>query len=412
MQRFSREHGMSTIVNQACERTDPLNAHIMPIYQTSLFRFPDFASAEAIYSGDQDGFTYTRTDNPNVKQLGDKYALLEGLDLLRAAPDERPEDVIAGLVFASGMAAITSGILARVHEGESILAQRSLYSGTFGFFDEIAPRLGIRVIWVDETSSAGWEAALAERSDVRLVYVETPANPVMDIVDIEIVADLAHQHGCWLAVDNTFATPYAQRPLTLGADVVFHSTTKYLSGHGVIIGGVVVSRHTDFVNEELLLMRKRFGGAASPFDAWLANLGLRTLELRMEKHCSNAQAIANFLVSHPKVEVVHYPGLETHPGYEIARKQMHAFGGMISFELKGGFEAAQKMLDAVQVMTLGVSLGNVDTLIQHPAGMTHVQVPPEARREMGISDSMVRLSVGVENVEDLITDLGQALEVV
>jgi methionine-gamma-lyase len=410
MDQVSPDFGIGTLVNHAGEGNNPLNAHVTPLYQSSVFRFPDFAHAEAIYRGETQGYVYTRLDNPNTKQLELKYAMLEGLDLLRAKPQPEVEEVVAGKVFASGMAAISSVIMARARAGETVISQRALYSDTFGFLEEIATRLGIEVAWIEGGSLEEWRKVFLDRPKARLAYVETPVNPTMEIIDIEQVANLAHQHDCWLVVDNTFATPYAQRPLSMGADVVVHSITKYLSGHGVIIGGAAISRHPYFMREDLQKIRKRFGGTLSPFDAWLANMGLKTFELRMERHCQNAMAIAKYLASHPKVEAVYYPGLESHPGHAIAKRQMHAYGGMISFELVGGFRAARSMLEALRVAVLGVSLGCVDTLIQHPAGMTHIQVPPEIRRKMGISDGLIRLSVGIENVEDLIADFEQALE--
>ena len=410
MDDFSPAYGMGTLVNHVAEGKDPLHAHVSPIYQSSVFRFPDFAHAEAIYGGETEGFVYTRLDNPNLSQLELKVAVLEGLDLLRAEPGLKTEELVRAIVFASGMAAISSVIFARLSAGEVMIAQRSLYSDTFGFLTEVAPRMGVEVIWVEESNPEGWEEAFQERPDARLVLLETPENPTMQIIDIERVVRLAHQNECWVLVDNTFATPYAQRPLSLGADLVVHSITKYLSGHGAIIGGMAVGRQIDFMQQDLLQIRKRFGGTLSPFDAWLANMGLKTFELRMERHCQNAMAVAEYLASHPKVKTVHYPGLETHPGHAIAKRQMHAYGGMISFELAGGFRAAKRMLESVRVAVLGVSLGCVDTLIQHPAGMTHLQVPPEIRRKMGITDGLIRLSVGIENVEDIIADFDQALE--
>jgi methionine-gamma-lyase len=410
MKKFSPKYGMSTLVNCVGERQDPSDAHVAPIYQTSVFAFPDFASADAILSGEREGYFYTRLDNPNFRLLEDKYALMEGLDLVRAQPGSRPEEVVGGKVFSSGMAAIASAIMACVQKGDTLVVQRSLYSDTFGFLDAFAPRMGIEVSWVKENSREAWESAFGQGDKVRLVIAETPANPAMQIVDLSMLSGLARQHDCWLLVDNTFPTPYGQRPLTLGADIVVHSTTKYLSGHGVIVGGAVVSRHVDFVKGDLQMIRRRFGAVPSPFDTWLANLGLRTFELRMERHCHNAMQIARYLASHPKVKVVHYPGLETHPGHQLARRQMYAFGGMMAFELRGGFDAAKRMLESVKVATLGVSLGKVDTMIQHPAGMTHARVPPEVRREMGITEGMIRLSVGIENVEDLIDDFEAALD--
>jgi len=232
----------------------------------------------------------------------------------------------------------------------------------------------------------------------------------MLVVNLAEVAELAHQYGCWLMVDNTFATPYCQRPLSMGADVVVHSTTKYLSGHGVIIGGLVISTHLDYMQEEIPLVMKTLGGAPSPFDAWLADLGLKTFELRMQRHCENAIGVARFLEGHPSIASVNYPGLETDTGHTIAVKQMHAFGGMLSFELKGGLKAGEKLMNRLKIATLGVSLGNVDSLVQHPASMTHVSVPAAERKKMGISDGLVRFSVGIENLDDILADFEKGLE--
>jgi methionine-gamma-lyase len=231
----------------------------------------------------------------------------------------------------------------------------------------------------------------------------------MAIVDIQAVVDIAHKAGAWVFADNTFATPYCQRPLTFGVDIVVHSTTKYLSGHGQIVGGTVISQHVDYVNGALYAMLKVLGGNDSPIEAWLANIGMKTFELRMQRHCKNAMKVAEYLEKHPAVERVFYPGLKSHPDHELAKKQMLDFGGMLSFELKGGLAAGEAMMNKVKMMTLAVSLGNVDTLIQHPASMTHAGVPRDVRLASGISDGLVRLSVGIENVEDIIADLEQSL---
>jgi methionine-gamma-lyase len=231
----------------------------------------------------------------------------------------------------------------------------------------------------------------------------------LQCVDLKGVAAVAHQHGCWLMVDNTFATPYCQRPLSLGADIVVHSTTKYLSGHGVIIGGAVVSPHVKFIRNELKLILKTIGASPSPFDAWLLNLGLKTFELRMQRHCENALVLARYLEKHPKIERVYYPGLESHADHEIASRQMSSYGGMISFELVGGVSAGEKLMNSVQLISLAVSLGMVDSLISHPASMTHAGVPRDERLKMGLTDGLVRFSVGIENVEDIVADLDQAL---
>jgi methionine-gamma-lyase len=409
MIEFLSKYGLGTLVNHFAEGENPHHAHVMPIYQTSLFSFPDVATGVAIEEGKQPGFVYTRTGNPNVDHFARRVAMLEALDLASEQETPHIDELVAGRAFSSGMAAISAAILARVKEGEAVVVQESLYSNTFNFLDKIAPRLGIGVVWVKDTTAAGWEAALRANPNTTLVYAETPANPTMLVVDLHEVAEIAHQFGCWLAVDNTFATPYCQRPLSLGADIVLHSATKYLSGHGVIIGGVVVSRQLEFMRQEMPLMMKTLGGAPSPFDAWLANLGLKTFELRMQRHCENALAVAHFLEDHPGVARVYYPGLPNDAGYTIAMKQMYAFGGMLSFELKGGLKAGEALMNQVKTATLGVSLGNVDSLIQHPASMTHSSVPPTERLKMGISDGLVRFSVGIENLEDILADFEQGL---
>ena len=409
MGNFDSRQGIGTLVNHFNEGENPYHAHLAPIFQTSTFGFPDVATGAAIFKGEDSGFTYTRIKNPNQVQLAGKIAALEGLDLLRAQPQRSPAEVVAGQVFATGMAAITTSILAKVKAGDTMIAQEALYAATFTFLDQILPRYGVKVVWLRDLHPQAWEQAFEQNPTAVLAYVETPANPTMAIVDLGAVAEIAHRHNAWVMVDNTFASPYAQRPLSLGADVVLHSTTKYLSGHGTIVGGAAVSRHVDWVHGPLTSLLKTLGGTAAPFDCWLTNLGLRTFELRMQRHCENAMQVAGYLEDHPKVARVFYPGLESHPDHKLAKKQMCAFGGMMSFELKGGLTAGEALLNHVKMMTLAVSLGNTDTLIQHPASMTHANVPREERLKIGLTDGLVRLSVGVENVEDILRDLDQAL---
>lgn len=409
MTDFDPKQGLSTLVNHVGEGHNPQHAHVTPIYQTSTFSFPDVATGASIFKGGP-GYVYTRMNNPNQEQLAQKYAVLEGLDLLRANPGKPVDEVVDALVFASGMAAVTSAILGRVHGGQTIIAQEALYGATYTFLHDVAPRYGINVVWLSKVAVSDWEAAFAAHPDTVLAYAETPANPTMAIVDLAAVAEIAHHYNAWLMVDNTFATPYGQRPLTLGADVSLHSTTKYLSGHGLIVGGTVTSRHPGWVQKDLYAMLKMLGSSESPFDCWLANIGLKTFELRMKQHCINALEVAHYLEKHPKIAEVYYPGLESHPDYAIAKKQMHAFGGMIAFELKGGLKAGESLMNNVKLMTLAVSLGNVDTLIQHPASMTHSGIPRDVRMQSGITDGLVRLSVGIENVEDILADLDEALK--
>ena len=405
--------GIGTIVTHYQEGNNQYHAHITPIFQTSTFGFPDVATGAAIFAGEQPGYIYSRAGNPNVTQLAKKYAYLEGLDLIRQQPDREPDAIVAGRVMSSGMAAISAAVMGHVTAGEKVIVQRELYGNAFRFFHEVAPRIGIQVVWVDSMDARDWDAAFNAHPDAKLAYVETPANPTLSVLDLAAVAEIAHARGAWIMVDNTFATPYHQRPLALGCDVVVHSTTKYLTGHGVVIGGAIVSTHLEYMNAKkdgVGLLARVMGPAVSPFDAWLANLGLKTFEIRMQRHAENAMALARWLESHPQVAKVHYPGLESHPGHAIARKQMvNGFGGMISFELKGGFDAGVTVMNHVRLATLAVSLGNVDTLIEHPASMTHASVPPEERRKVGITDGLVRLSVGIENVVDLMADLDQAM---
>ncbi len=414
MKTLSPQAGIGTIVTHYQEGDHPLHAHIMPIFQTSTFGFPDPETARAVFTGERQGYLYSRAGNPNADQVARKYAYLEGLDLIRQQPDVPPETLVFGRLAASGMAAITEAVLGRVQAGDTVITQRHLYGNAYRFFNELAPRLGIHVVWLDDVSPDSWARAFERYPDAALAYTETPTNPTMTIVDLAAVAEIAHAHNAWVIVDNTFATPYHQRPLTLGCDVVVHSTTKYLTGHGVLIGGAVISPHRDYMlnkKEGVSFLARVMGPAPSPFDAWLAHLGLKTFELRMQRHAENGMAVARWLSQHPKVERVYYPGLPTHPGHEIARRQMfNGFGGMLSFELKGGYQAGAALMRHVRLATLAVSLGNVDTLIEHPASMTHMGVPPEERARVGITDGLVRLSVGIENVEDILADLEQALE--
>ena len=396
--------GMSTLLLHHGEAVHPHHAHVEPIYQTATFGFPDVETGRAIVAGEVDGHYYTRLSNPNARSLAVTLAALEGLDLLRADPAAP----VAARMFASGMAAISAVMLSRLKSGDTIIAQGTLYGGTYGLLTTLAPQLGIAVAWVEDPSPEGWGAAFAAHPGAKLAWAESPANPAMTVVDLRAAAGAAHAHGAWLVVDNTFATPYCQRPLTLGADVVVHSTTKYISGHGAVVGGAAVSRHADYVHGPLHATLKTLGGSPSPFDCWLTSMGLKTFELRMGRHCENALALARWLEAHPAVARVNHPGLESHPGHAVAARQMSTFGGMLSFELKGGQAAARSLLERVRLIKLAVSLGSVDSLIQHPAGMTHAHVPHEARLKMGISDGLVRLSVGIENLEDLLADLERA----
>jgi methionine-gamma-lyase len=404
---------IGTLVNHYTEEGHARHSHVAPIYQSSTFSFPDVQAGADIFTGKSDAYTYTRLDNPNARQLAQKLAALEGLDLIAKNQDVDPSELVGGRVFASGMAAISAVFLALAKAGETILAQKVLYGNTYTFLKNIAPDYSINVHWIAGEDLEAWKDAF-ERYPGAPAYLETPANPTLDIVDIAAIAQLAAKAGSLVVVDNTFATPYCQRPLSLGADIVVHSTTKYLGGHGTIVGGAVISRHPEFFDKNSSRFPKlasSFGGTPSPFDTWLTNLGLKTFELRMQRHTANAMAAARWLEAHPKISKVYYPGLESFAGHGVAKKQMfNGFGGMLSFDLAAGFEAGVKLMESVELITLAVSLGNVDSLIQHPASMTHAGVPPEVRLETNITDSLVRFSIGIENWEDIQADLTQALD--
>jgi methionine-gamma-lyase len=404
-----RKPGISTIVTHHAEESNDLGAHISPIYQTSAFRFPDVETGASIFQNQHPGYYYTRIENPNQRQVVSKIAALEAVDL--------PSDVISetgtpldGHLFSSGMAAVTAAVLGCLKSGDKLIAHQNLYGATYSLLHHLADENKIQIVWLKSGAVSEWKQAFQSHPDARLAYAETPTNPNLSLVDLLAVAEIAHQNNTWLVVDNTFASPYCQRPFNLGADIVLHSTTKYLCGHGTVIGGVVLSRHLDWVKDRLWNQLKLYGGSPSPFDAWLTHLGLKTYELRMARHCENSTTIARWLLKHPKIGRVFYPGLPDHPGHDIAKRQMLAYGGMLACELNGGYQAGINFMNHVKLFALVPTLGNVDSLIQHPASMSHINMPREDRLKAGITDGLVRLSVGIENVEDLLEDLSQALE--
>lgn len=370
-------------------------SHATPIYQTSTFIFENADQGARRFALEEGGYIYTRLGNPNITELEEKIAILEGGE--------------AGLATGSGMAAISNALLTLLRKGDHIVASDTLYGCTFGFITEMMPRYGVEYTLVDATDLKQVEDAM--RENTKVVYLETPANPTMKIIDIHAVSNIAHQFNARVVVDNTFMTPYLQRPVELGADVVVHSATKYLGGHGDLLAGLIVSSK-ELIDEMKIPYLKDFGGILGPFDAWLLVRGMKTLALRMDQHCKNAQIVAEYLEDHPLIDRVYYPGLKSHPQYELGRKQMDGFGGMISFELKGGVEEGKVLMNSVKMISLAVSLGSVDSLIQHPASMTHSPVPREERLAAGITDGLVRFHVGIEDVEDIIADLEQALDAV
>jgi methionine-gamma-lyase len=400
MERVRSDHGFGTHAIHAHELADPYGSHGTPLYQSSVFEFPDVETGQAVFSGDRPGYVYTRWGNPTTRVLEQRVAALEGLGL------GRETDAVA---FASGMAAIVAAVLAQ-YDGEPgrLIAQRGLYGGTTEIFQERLPRFGVRVTWAEGRPEA-FDAALRAHDDVRAVYLESPSNPTLGITDLAGVAEVARAHGARVIVDNTFATPFLQQPLGLGADLVVHSTSKYLGGQGQVIGGIVVGE-SELVRARVQPQRKYLGAVPSPFDAWLVLAGLKTLHLRMPRHCENARTVAEALEADRRVARVHYPGLPSHPQHELARRQMRDFGGMLAFELAGGYEAGVRFMNALRLATIAPSLGSLATLVQHPASMSHLGVPREERERAGIAEGLVRVSVGVEEALDLLADFRGALE--
>ena len=367
----------------------------MPIYQTSTFIFDSAEQGGRRFALEEAGYIYTRLGNPTTTVLENKIAALEEGE--------------AAVATSSGMGAISSTLWTVLKAGDHVVTDKTLYGCTFALMCHGLTRFGIEVTFVD-TSNLD-EVKNAMKENTRVVYLETPANPNLKIVDLEALSKLAHTNPNTLViVDNTFATPYMQKPLKLGADIVVHSVTKYINGHGDVIAGLVITNKELADQIRFVGLKDMTGAVLGPQDAYYIIRGMKTFEIRMERHCKNAKKVVEFLNKHPKIERVYYPGLETHPGHEIAKKQMKDFGAMISFELKGGFEAGKTLLNNLKLCSLAVSLGDTETLIQHPASMTHSPYTKEEREAAGITDGLVRLSVGLENVEDIIADLEQGLE--
>ncbi|MDP2433785.1 MAG: methionine gamma-lyase [Pseudomonadota bacterium] len=368
-------------------------ALVPPIYLTSTFAFESTEQGRQRFAGESPGYIYSRVGNPTVALLENRLADLEG--------------GAAALCTASGMGAITSAIYSLVQAGDEIVADQTLYGCTFGYFHHGLSRLGVTVKMVDMTRPESVDAAITPLT--RLLFCESPSNPNMRLIDIAAIAEIGEARGVPLMVDNTYCTPYLQRPLELGATYVVHSATKYLGGHGDLLAGAVIGPEDDIQRMRFFGVKEMTGAVMSPFDAFLVLRGLKTLALRMDRHCAGAAVLARYLAAHPAVASVSYPGLPEFPQYDLARRQMRQPGGMIALELKGGFEAGRAFMDALNLCTRAVSLGDAETLVQHPASMTHSTYTPEQQAEHGISPGLVRLSVGLEEVEDLQADLEQAL---
>lgn len=364
-----------------------------PLHLTSTFAFPDAETGGALFAGEAKGHIYSRISNPTVALLEARIANLEGAE--------------AGLATASGMGAISSLMWTLLKPGDEIITDKTLYGCTFSFMRDGLARFGIKITHVDLRQPENLAAAISAQT--RLVYFETPANPNMRLVDIREAARIAHAAGARVVVDNTYATPLLSRPIELGADFVVHSATKYLGGHGDLVAGMVLGRAEALKEVRMVGVKDMTGSVMSPFNAMLVMRGLKTLQLRMARHCESGLKVARWLEAQPGVETVYYPGLESHPQHDLAKRQMPGFGGMIALELKGGYEAGIAMMNRLRMIRRAVSLGDAETLVQHPASMTHSTYSRDERIEHGISDGLVRLSVGLEDAEDILADLADAL---
>ncbi len=372
------------VVRAGIEPDPTTGAIIPPLYQTATYVLEEV--------GRDKGFDYTRSANPTRQLLETNLAAIENGRY--------------GVCFASGMATVDS-CLKLLKSGDHVVCSDDVYGGVSRHFNNILVNYGLRFTYVD-TSDPG-QVKDAIRPETKMLWVETPTNPLLKVTDLKAMADIARDNNLYYAVDSTFATPVFLRPLEFGADMVIHSTTKYISGHNQLIGGIVIT-NDEKIYEEMKFVQKTIGAVPSPFDCWLTLLGVKTLHLRMQRHAANAQIVAEFLEGHPKIDTISYPGLPSHPQYSIAREQMSGFSGMISFELKGGIPAGKALMNNVELCALAESLGAVETMITHPATMTHVEVPKEERYARGLTDGLVRISVGIEDPDDIVADLKQALE--
>ena len=398
--------GFSSLAIHAGHEQDPMYSHLTPIYASSTYVYDEAEQGSRRFSGQEKGYIYSRWGNPTINEAEEKIAAMETFQLER---NGKPLEAKA-ILHASGMAAISSLLLATLKKGDKILTHYSLYSGTQDFMKSLLEPLELDAKIVDLRDLSLAEKYLKEDARIKLIYLETPANPTLQCVDLQALAELAKKYGKITACDNTFATPYLQQPFKHGIDFVVHSTTKFLNGHGTAIGGVLVGTDIDFMKTRATKTHRLLGGNSNAFEAFLLINGMRTLELRMQRHCENAMRVASFLSGHAAIEKVNYNGLSTHPDFAVSQKQMQHPGAMMSFELKGGFDAGVKFMNKLQMCTRTVSLGTCDTLLSHPASMSHSNIPKENRLEYGITDGLIRLSVGIENGDDILNDFEQALK--
>ncbi len=399
--------GFSSTAIHAGHKQDPNYAHQTPIYATSTYVFDTAEQGMRRFTGEEQGYIYSRWGNPVFTEVEEKIAALETFGLKNSDGQQLE---VKGILHASGMAAISTLLLSTLKSGDKILSHYSLYGGTEEIFHKVMPDLGIQVVIADLRDVTIAEEAMKADPAIKMLYLETPANPTIQCVDIEELSKMAKKYNLLVACDNTFATPYLQQPFKYQVDFVVHSTTKFLNGHGTAIGGILLGRDIELMKTKITKHHRLLGGNANPFDAFLLIQGIKTLEIRMEKHCSNAMEVAHFLNQHAAVAKVNYTGLESHPDHQVSKKQMRHPGAMLSFELKGGLQAGINFMNKLKMCTRTVSLGTVDTLLSHPASMTHYGVPKEKREKYGITDGLIRMNVGIENISDIINDLEQALK--
>lgn len=394
--------GFDTLCIHGGHQAEQHRAHLTPIYASSTYTFDSAEQGVAIFKGEEDGYIYGRFGNPTIREAEARIAALEDFGLNLG---------LKAILHSSGMAAVTTLLLANLKAGDKIISHHSLYGGTQEMIDKILPDLGVQTLIRDFHEPEAVEAAIAADPTIRMMYLESPANPTLQCIDLEVLAGIGKAAGLIVCADNTFATPYLQQPFRYGVDMVMHSTTKFLNGHGTAVGGVIVynpARGLDW-EQKIVKTHRLLGGNSNAFEAFLLTNGIRTLGLRMDRHCSNAAAVATFLQGHPAIRHVNFPGLDSHPDKAIAMKQMKRPSPVLSFELEGGLESGNRFMNALRLCTNAVSLGTCDTILSHPASTTHVGVPREARLASGITDGLIRMSVGMENAEDIIADIDHAL---
>jgi len=398
--------GISSVALHTTPKDYETYAHLTPVYATSTFIFNSAQEGMQRFEGDNKEKIYSRLGNPTFKAAEDTIAALEAFGL----KDKDGNNLqLKALLHASGQAAMTTLFLSNLKAGDAVLSHYSLYGGTYELMYKVLTQMGVQIIIADLRDLNLVEKKIKENKNIQLIHIETPANPTIQCIDIEAVTLIAKQHQITVSVDNTFASPYLQQPFKFGVDYVLHSTTKFLNGHGTAIGGVLIGKNIEQMKTKVWKWHSLLGGNANAFDAFLLSNGLKTLELRMERHCNNTIQVAKFLQQHNAVAHVNYNGLKEHPDFLVSEKQMKHPGAVMSFELKGGLNAGKNFIDNLKMCTRAVSLGTVDTLVSHPASMTHFSVPKEEKIKYGITDGLIRISVGIENIEDILQDLSQAM---